>query len=192
MPSTPEGRTIDTVRLVAVGALPVDFTAALAAHVSRRVEASCRWEHAASEPDLPRIPERDQLDADLLLQRLEARPVEPGTVVVGVTSFDLAIPIFTFVFGRARTLGHAAVVSTARLTPDFYGLPPEPEQTLRRTTNEVLHELGHAAGLRHCTEPACLMRFAGTVEQVDVRGSVFCSRCAEHLPRGLLEAGPRR
>jgi archaemetzincin len=126
-----------------------------------------------------------KLDADGLLGRLESQPVPTGTVTVEVTGFDIAIPIFTFVFGRARADGHAALVSTARLDPAFYGLPADTERTLRRAADEILHELGHVAGLRHCREPACLMRFAGTVQDVDVRGSAFCEWCARGLPRGL-------
>jgi archaemetzincin len=180
-----DGRAIEAVRLVGFGPLPPGCASGLASHVSRRVTAPCRWETSGPGLELPRLSNRDQVDADRLLERLESEAVPPGTVMVGVTGLDIAIPIFTFVFGRARSLGHAALVSTARLDSTFYGLPADAERTLRRTADEVLHELGHVAGLRHCREAACLMRFAGSVEQADVRGSVFCGSCAAWLPRGL-------
>ena len=65
---------------------------------------------------------RDQLDANLLLEALEARAAD-GRLLVGVASQDIAIPVFTFVFGLARQGGRACVVSLARADPSFYGLP---------------------------------------------------------------------
>jgi archaemetzincin len=107
--------------------------------------------------------------------------------MVGITDLDLAVPVFTFVFGRARERGRAALVSVARLDPSFYGLPADAELRLARTVLEILHELGHLAGLRHCADQACLMRFAGSVAAVDLRGSAFCAGCSERLPRWLRE-----
>jgi len=164
----------------------------LASRLSRRVSASCRvLEALGIEP--ARLPRRDQLDADALLQLLEARATAPATVLVGITTLDIAIPIFTFVFGRARQGGRAALVSLARLDPVFYGLPADPELRARRAGDELLHELGHLASLTHCADAACLMSFAGAVEKADVRGSAFCGPCRERLPRWLrVEATPDR
>ena len=58
-----------------------------------------------------------------------------------------------------------------------------------RTEREVLHELGHLAGLHHCDAYDCLMYFASSVHAIDNRGSSFCRDCGERLPSGLL---PRR
>jgi hypothetical protein len=33
------------------------------------------------------------------------------------------------------------------------------------------------------------MRFAGSVEKADLRGSAFCPACAGHLPRWLARHG---
>jgi archaemetzincin len=134
------------------------------------------------------LKDREQVDADLLLVALEGR-VEPGAILVGLTGLDIAIPIFTFVFGRARQLGRALVVSSARLDPAFYGLPGNSDQRDRRTVLEILHELGHLGGLPHCTDASCLMSFAGTVEKVEVRGAAFCQTCHASLP-AWLHASP--
>jgi archaemetzincin len=138
-----------------------------------------------AEPRGARLPDREQLDADALLRNLEAR-APADVVLVGVTPFDVGVPIFTFVFGRARQGGSAAVVSLARLDPSFYGLPADPEKATRRAVDEILHELGHVAGLRHCEDSSCLMRFVASVDQIDVRGSAFCTPCAARLPHWLL------
>jgi archaemetzincin len=164
----------------------------LAARLSQRVSVACRVLEAAPEGAAPLLPGRDQLDADAVLAFLEARAAGVGGIVVGVTPRDMAVPVFSFVFGSARAGGAAALVSLARVDPVFYGLPADDELLARRAVNEMLHELGHVASLQHCQDAACLMRFAGSVEKVDVRGSSFCAGCAARLPRWLREpAGPR-
>ncbi len=169
------------MRLVGLGPLPGHVAQRLARALSAHVRAACLWE-ARPLPDALRVPGRDQLDADRLLETLEAEPCEAETLLVGVTAADIAIPIFTFVFGRARTPGRAALVSMARLEPAFYGLPEDEASTLRRLVDEVRHEMGHLAGLKHCREPQCLMAFAGSVAIVDARGSSFCGPCRALLP----------
>ena len=50
-------------------------------------------------------------------------PADPDARVLGVTACDLFVPVLTFVFGEAQLDGNCAVVSTARLQEEFYGLP---------------------------------------------------------------------
>jgi len=52
--------------------------------------------------------------------------------------------------------GPAAVVSTHRLRDEYYGLPPREEAVSQRLFKELLHELGHTQGLRHCTDWRCV------------------------------------
>lgn len=106
-------------------------------------------------------------------------------ISIGLTSIDVATPIFTYVFGLARQRGRTALVSTARLDPTFYGLPADEDLCAQRTVLEILHEIGHVVGLAHCPIPPCLMNFAGTVEKVDIRGATFCPSCAAQLPRWI-------
>lgn len=161
----------------------------LAARLSRHVAVPCR---VVPKPPLdpPRLKDREQVDGDALLGLLEAGAEAPGEVLVGLTAWDISIPIFTFVFGRARQNGRAALVSVARLDPVFYGLPPDPERLAARAVSEIRHELGHVGSLAHCRDAACLMSFAGSVEKVDVRGSAFCAACAAKLPRWLRGSQP--
>ncbi len=177
-----------SVELHALGGLAPERARTLAARLSRRVGAPCRVAEAGAGP-VALLPGRDQTDADALLAWLESQPVRDA-VVLGVTAQDLAIPIFTFVFGRARSGGQAAVVSLARLDPAFYGLPADEELLVRRGVRELLHELGHLARLPHCDHPECLMRFAGSVEKADLRGAEFCDSCAERLPDWMRRGSP--
>jgi archaemetzincin len=182
---------VESIQLVKIGPFPEGLAEDLAARLSRRVPAPCQVRASPLDVEVPWLPDRqEQVDADALLRRLEAEPVDDGAILVGVTSLDLAVPIFTFVFGRARHDGRAALVSLARLRPEFYGLPADAALTARRTVAEILHELGHVGGLRHCDDGSCLLRFAASVETVDLRGSSVCSACEAMLPAGLRRGGP--
>jgi archaemetzincin len=152
--------------------------------LSRRVEVAC---HVLPPRSLTvrRIPNRDQLDANALLDAVEARATSESRLLVGVTGEDIAVPVFTFVFGLARQGGRACVVSLARTDPSFYGLPPDLALRDERAVAEVLHEMGHLATLEHCPDRGCLMSFAGNIERVDTRGSRFCPSCRGRLPHWL-------
>jgi archaemetzincin len=154
--------------------------ATLAELISRHVALACVSSRTVPPP-LPELPGRDQWDARALLDWL-ASTRAPHELLLGLTGRDLGLPIFSHVFGLAQQGGAVAVVSVARLDPTFEGWPADPRLWLRRALAEMLHELGHVAGLAHCPEPACLMRFAGTVGKVDARGEVFCAACAARLP----------
>ncbi len=158
--------------------------ASLAARLSRLIELPVHLLPAAPLP-ARRLAGRDQLDAGELLQQLEAAAPPGRRLLVGITGADLAIPVFTFVFGLARQHGRACLVSLARTDPTFYGLPADGERRDRRAACEVLHELGHLAGLEHCRDRGCLMSFAGSVAAVDTRGDRFCDDCALRLPRWM-------
>jgi archaemetzincin len=171
-----------------VGFLPVAGLARpaaeeLVAYASAHLAVPCRLLDAPSGWDLVRVPGRDQLDADRLLAAIESLDNPAGHALVGLTDQDLAVPIFTFVFGRARVGGHAAIVSLARLRPELYGRPPDPALTARRATAEILHELGHVAGLGHCRDFQCLMHFSNDVEAADLRPMAFCPACAAEAAR---------
>lgn len=157
--------------------------------VSRRVSLRCRLLATPWESELPLLPGRSQVDSDFLLKNIEAeqttRNAPPGAVLVGLTTQDIGTKVFTFAFGRARRNSHAALVSLARLRPEFYGLPPDPKITIRRAVAEILHEVGHAAGAGHCKNQSCVMHFATNVESADLRGSAFCPSCTANLPPGL-------
>jgi archaemetzincin len=167
----------------------------LVARTSRRFTVPCRLAGAQHDLRVRWIEGRGQVDARLLLRDLElASPDTAGTadnadtaeVQVGVIQHDMAIPVFTHVFGLARHHGHTAVVSLARLRPEFYGLPPDPALVLQRAARETAHELGHVLGLGHCDDFDCIMHFAADVEHIDLRGDTFCPHCAAQLPAGWV------
>lgn len=198
MPCEGPTAAIASLAFLPIGPVAPDLARDVVVRVSRAVSVPCRLD--ASVRALPgdgappaAVAGRDQWDADRLLADLEARCAEPpggapgdGAVLVGLAARDIGNAVFTHFFGRARLGGRAALVSLARLTPEFYGLPADADATARRAALEVLHELGHVAGLGHCAHPGCLMRLAHHVEAIDLRGTSFCGACRGRLPRDLL------
>lgn len=120
---------------------------------------------------------RQQYSSEVLLRALLAGARDAGDRLLGVTAVDLCIPMLSFVFGQAQLKGTAAVVSTARLDPAFYGLVSRPELVRRRFVAEVIHEVGHTVGLVHCAERSCPMSLATAVEAIDQKGEELCDGC---------------
>lgn len=169
------------------GVPPLELLDRLAAEAARLLGASCRIEPEPLDISFSYDELRRQAWSTPVLVRLAERPHAPGSAVVGVTSLDLFVPVFTFIFGEAQMAGQAAIISTCRLRDEFYGLPPNPAWLVERLVKELLHELGHTQGLRHCGDWRCVMSSAHTVERIDVRQAAFCPDCARFLQnRGRL------
>jgi archaemetzincin len=181
-------------RLVVISFGPVapDLLEAVAEPVWRSFDLET---HRRAERPIP--PEawdarRQQYSSEVLLRALLAGARDADDRILGVTAVDLCIPMLSFVFGQAQLKGVAAVVSTARLDPAFYGLPAHAEVVRRRFIAEVLHEVGHTIGLVHCSVRSCPMSLATAVEAIDQKGEELCDGCAA-LVRDLMHragAGP--
>jgi archaemetzincin len=148
-------------------------------HLARAFDAPVAVWDAPDRPRETLDPRRKQHASGRMLQFLLDRGPGPGTKVVGITDQDLFIPILTFVFGEAQLGGAAAVVSTARLSE------PAPRRDVRlfteRLAKECVHELGHAMGLLHCSEPRCAMSRSASVRDVDVKTGGLCDGCRARL-----------
>jgi archaemetzincin len=110
-------------------------------------------------------------------------PLAQGSPVctLAVVPFDLYIPILTYVFGEAEVGGNVAVVSYYRLAPERYGLAPDNSLLASRLVKEVIHEIGHAFSLIHCSLHSCVMHSSSYVEQIDLKEQSFCPVCASEL-----------
>ena len=163
-----------------------------AAALARRLSVSCHVREAPLDASSAFDPERNQSHSTRILQMIEesaAARAGPDVRVVGVTALDLFVPVLTFVFGEAQLAGCVAVVSLHRLSEEHYGLPPDRALLVARTVKEIVHELGHTLGLRHCEDWRCVMSSAHSVEAIDARGETFCDACGRvfaHPTGGLM------
>lgn len=143
------------------------------------------------DPEQAFSPDRGQYDSRTLLALLLEHHPGPGRVL-GVTDVDLFIPVLTFVFGEAQLGGRAAVVSSHRLAPERYGLPPDRTRLQDRLTKEAIHELGHTFELLHCDDFRCVMASSPAVDGIDLKSPRFCTRCRKRLDRAGAGKGARR
>ncbi len=126
---------------------------------------------------------RRQYNSSTLLLQLLTRVSTHEEKILGVTAYDLFLPVLTFVFGQAQLDNSAAIFSTFRLRQEFYGLPEDPDRLFRRAVTEALHELGHTFGLRHCTEAPCAMNASTYVEDIDMKPMGYCNACWKRVKK---------
>jgi len=148
----------------------------LAASLARIFQTPCRIRPEILEPSFAHDAGRNQYYSTAILQRME-RASDADARNLAVTAHDLYVPVLTFVFGEAQLDGNCAVVSTARLSDEYYGLPANPGLMRERLVKEAAHEIGHTFGLRHCADWRCVMSSSHGVELLDVKGAEFCPRC---------------
>ena len=175
------------IHLIPLGAPPrpgaepgLDLLEYLAAGLARTFRAPCQIRPETFDVSFALDDGRQQYYSTAIIQRLE-RAADPDARVLGVTASDLYVPVLTFVFGEAQLDGNCAVVSTARLKEEFYGLPPSQELLRERLLKEAAHELGHTFGLRHCADWRCVMTSSHAVERLDVKGAEFCNACKKPI-----------
>jgi archaemetzincin len=122
---------------------------------------------------------RKQYRSDTILEivRNYAETQNVFNRVLGIVDVDLFVPRLNFVFGQAECPGKAALISLWRLRPEFYGKPSNTQVFAERSTKEAMHELGHTLGLKHCSNPFCVMYFSNSIFETDRKQSLFCNKC---------------
>jgi archaemetzincin len=129
---------------------------------------------------------RNQYNSSVILNDLFSVNYTDSVKLIGVTSLDLFIPVLTFVFGEAQLDGPTAVVSTHRLRPEYYGIPPNGPLVLQRLQKETVHEIGHTFGLGHCENFNCVLHPSTYVEEIDLKSVNFCDDCKNKLKNKKL------
>jgi archaemetzincin len=167
--------------LIPIGTMKYDVAGFLSLSLPEIVQAQCHIK--VEEIDLAPYysSDRKQYHSTEILRQL--LPFAKGNMhhVLGIMDEDIYIPILTFVFGEAQLEGRCALMSGHRLHQEFYGLPDDETLYLNRCEKEAVHELGHTLGLKHCQNFECVMRYANSVADIDIKRNVFCPKCSQKL-----------
>lgn len=166
--------------IVPFGGDLVEYLADVAESIQEQFGLPIRIEEDRGIPGFALDPVRQQYNSNMILKELLGSCPPDGLKILGVTAVDLFSPIFSYVFGEAQFKGRGAVVSSYRLrgdgnASDQVGCPP----LVSRLEKECLHELGHTFGLRHCSDPDCLMHYSVGVECADRKFAFFCPACRD-------------
>jgi archaemetzincin len=116
----------------------------------------------------------------ILSDAISAAADVEGKVLI-LTDKDLFVPVLTFVFGEAQLKGNFSIVSVCRLHEEFYSGVSNYKILVERTLKEVYHELGHNFGLKHCRDWDCVMHSSSSIEEVDIKGNIYCKACSESV-----------
>jgi len=178
--------SMNRIGVIALGEVPDLIPQSIAAHIQGMLHAD-----VDVLPPLPLPSEtfdqgRLQYSASRLLQHLEILSLGLCSKVLAVLDADLFVPIFTHVVGEAQQGGKHALVSLYRLKTHGVNSPSGLSLLMERAGKVALHELGHLYDLHHCTDPACLMHFAGGVEDLDRALLDYCNYCRVYLRDALL------
>jgi archaemetzincin len=115
------------INLVSCGPVSPALIACLKDGLKKEFEAEVTQVEEVPVPSEAYDPRRRQYWAEAFLPLLTSP--RPGTngLVLGVTEVDLFVPELNFVFGLADSRQKCAIISLARLRPEFYGLPGKPQ-----------------------------------------------------------------
>lgn len=164
------------IQVVAIGeGVALSVLDQLAASLAWVFQVSCHVRPRCLDGSFAFDTVRRQYHSTSLLQSMLG--LEKGTRLLGVTEYDLFVPILTFVFGEAQLEGDCAVVSLHRLHEEYYGFPSDQRVLMDRLVKEAVHELGHTFGLRHCPNWRCAMASTHAVERLDLKEAWFCDAC---------------
>ena len=180
---------MSVIQIVPVGNVNPEMMRMIMRHVREMFGCEVENRRSLPSPDYAFDEKKAQYSSALILKNLAALSAGNDAKLLAITEVDLFIPMLTFVYGQAQLAGKMAIVSIARLKPEFYGLPADKDLTVRRIRKEVSHELGHTFGLVHCADKSCLMSLSTEIMQVDLKSENFCRNCWISLEESLKIMG---
>lgn len=117
-------------------------------------------------------PLRKQYNAITILNHIAAKDKGDFDLKIGLVDVDIFTRNMNFIFGLADPSKKTALVSTYRLTG---------HKMEEHISKEVIHEIGHLLGLRHCSNSKCVMHFSNTLNDTENKDITFCKDCRRKI-----------
>ncbi len=76
-----------------------------------------------------------------------------------------------------------AILSVARLRPEFSGQAPQLRSRPLPRPSRAIHAAGQLLGLSHCDDLRCVMFLPASGVEVDRKGMSLCHECRAELAR---------
>jgi len=180
------------LRIVPVGNPPQKLLETIETELQDVLSIKCRIMPKLEIPDEAFNRWRKQYNAEKVMELLSkasaVKFIDKNIPTLLITDADLYYGGLNFVFGLEDAIKSSAIVSIARLRPEFYDQRPNPIVLRDRAVKEVIHEIGHYLGLGHCHHNWCVMSFSPSVKDVDVKKKYFCNECKIRLmTKGILK-----
>lgn len=162
------------IKILEVGEIQSNILDIIANNLNKRFKNKFYFGGKIDIPENSYDKFKDQCDSETILKTLK-NEMGKNEKVVGITSKDIYFGELNFVFGMSAE--DVCVISTARLDPQFYENPANFDVLIKRVLKEIIHEVGHMFGLKHCSNQICVMNFSNSVSYVDDKKDEFCKDC---------------
>ncbi|MGC8975435.1 MAG: hypothetical protein ACP5KB_04475 [Thermoprotei archaeon] len=140
--------------------------------------------------NLKEIPEfffdlvRRQYNGFLIAKWVSSLRTIRNSIVLGILNVDAYVSPLNFIFGIALPELNVATVYVVRLR-----IGSSKNKLLARIRKEVIHEIGHVFGLRHCQNKSCVMSFSNSLADVDEKDFKMCNAHYAELKKRLPHVG---
>jgi len=127
--------------------------------------------------------DKGQFDAEKIIDFLNKQEIlSRSKAVIALIDEDIFYGKMSYIFGLAAIRNKKVVVSTYRLRMNYtFTGYVSIEKFKERVFKELLHEIGHIFGLKHCLNKQCVMSFSNTLKEVDDKLPMLCDLCLERL-----------
>lgn len=134
---------------------------------------------------------RSQYNSNIILNEVGcyAAKRQDFNRVLGVVDADIYASGLNYVFGEACTPGKTALISLWRLKPEFYKDKANTPLYMLRVQKEVVHELGHTLGVKHCPRSMCVMHFSNSIFDTDRKQTLLCDECYLQATVAIVNLG---
>lgn len=126
---------------------------------------------------------KKQYEAGIIINGISRYKPEDTKILTGISDVDIFTDKLNFVFGHNSFADKIAVISTYRLNPEYYGGKKDDNLLYDRTLKELIHELGHLLGIKHCYDKTCVMYSTSNVFDVDNKSTFLCDECQKKLKK---------